>query len=187
MQMPEKQMSTTRKCVLGSLILTSALLYAVLEWSQVFKIVVRIPIVGWLVEYNLPPSDFYVPLDSTPLLTGSVDLKFTCKYRGRHEVQIYGIQADWNKAVSFWDSNVGMNVVVRDCDGRVLYKSEEMNARISGGNNGMYNYCYAIFNAPDDVPLGTKLTAEITCYGDVKDLLNHFPGAEIVVKKVFDK
>ena len=180
-------MSTTRKCILGSLILTSALLYAVLEWSQVFKIVVRIPIIGWLVEYNLPPSDFYMPLDHAPLRIGSVNLEFMCKYRGRHEIRISGIQADWNKAVSFWDSNVGMNVVIRDCDGRILYKREEMNARITGGNNGVYNYCYGIFNAPEDVPLGTKLIAEIKCYGKIEELLRNFPEAKIVVVKVFDK
>ena len=75
-------MNTTRKCIWGSLILTSALLYAVLEWHNVFKIVVRIPIIGWLVEYNLPPSDFYVPLDRTPLRKGFFSLKFACKYRG---------------------------------------------------------------------------------------------------------
>lgn len=180
-------MNTTRKCIFGGLILTSALLCAVLEWHHVFKIVVRIPLVGWLVEYNLPPSDFYVPLDRTPLRIGSVSLEFACKYRGRHEIRISGIQVDWNKAVSYWNSNVGMNVVVQSEDGRILYKREKNNTRILGGANGKCNYCYAIFNAPDDVPLGTKLIAEITCYGEVNELLRHFPMAEIVVVKVFDK
>lgn len=158
-----------------------------LEWHHVFKVLVRIPIVGWLVEYNLPPSDFYVPLDRTALRIGSANLEFACKYRGRHEIQIYGIQAEWNRAISFWESNVGMNVVIRGDDGRILYKSEKKNARILGGANGKYNYCYAIFNAPDDVPLGTKLIAEITCYGEVNKLLRHFPDAEIVAVKEFDK
>ena len=180
-------MSAKWKCILGGLILVSALLYAVIEWHHVFKIVVRIPIVGWLAEYNLPPSDFYVPLDRTPLRTGFFSLKFACKYRGRHEIQIAGIQADWNKAVSYWNSNIGMNVVVRSEDGRILYKREKKNTRILGGANGEYNYCYGIFNAPEDVPLGAKLTADIRCYGKVDELLNNFPNAEIVVRKVFDK
>ena len=169
------------------MILAFALLYAVLEWHHVFKIVARIPIVGWLVEYNLPPSDFYVPLDRTPLRTGFFSLKFVCKYRGRHEIRISGIQADWNKAVSFWESNIGMNVIIRSDDGRILYKNEKKSARILGGANGNYNYCYAIFNAPDNVPLGRGLIAEITCYGEVEELVKHFPHAEIVVRKVFDK
>ena len=180
-------MTATQKSIGFALILTTALLFSVLEWHHVFKILVRIPIVGWLVEYNLPPSDFYVPLDRTALRIGSANLEFACKYRGRHEIRISGIQADWNKAVSFWDSNVGMNVVIRNCDGRILYKREYKNARICGGANGEYNYCYGIFNAPDDVPLGKKLIAEITCYGEVGELLRHFPIAEIVVVKVFDK
>ena len=80
-----------------------------------------------------------------------------------------------------------MNVVVQSNDGRVLYKSEDKNARICGGANGKYNYCYGVFNAPEDVPLETKLIAEIRCHGDVEELLRNFPDAEIVVVKVFDK
>ena len=180
-------MSAKWKCIFGGLILVSALLCAEIEWHHVFKIVVRIPIVGWLVEYNLPPSDFYVPLDRTPLRKGFFSLKFACKYRGRYEIQIAGIQADWNKAVSYWNSNVGINVVVRSEDGRMLYKKEKGNARILRGVNGKNNSCYGIFNAPEDVPLETKLTAEIRCYGEVEELLRNFPDAEIIVVKVFDK
>ena len=47
-------MSTTWKCILGSIILTSAVLYAVLEWHHMFKILVRIPIVGWLSTISRP-------------------------------------------------------------------------------------------------------------------------------------
>ena len=80
-----------------------------------------------------------------------------------------------------------MNVVVRSNDGRILYQKETTNTRILGGANGRCNYCYGIFNAPQDVPLGVELTAEIRCYGAVKELLRNFPDAEIVVVKVFDK
>lgn len=180
-------MSTTWKCIIGGMVLTSALLYTVLEWHHVFKILVRIPIVGWLVEYNLPPTDFYVPLDKTSLRTGFFSLKFVCKYRGRHEIRISGIRTERDKVVSYWNSNVGMNVVVRSEDGRILYQKETANTRILGGSNGRFNYCYGIFNAPQDVPLGAELIADIRCYGAVEELLHNLPDAEIVVVKVFDK
>lgn len=153
-----------------------------MHWDSAFQFLVRIPAVGWLIEYNFPPSDFYEPLDKTSLQSGSIKLEFTCKYRGRYEIQIRGI----NSAL-FWESNVGMNIVIRNRDGCVLYNRNNNNARILGGADGDYNYCYGIFNAPRDLPLGVKLIAEITCYGEVKELLRHFPDAEIVAIKAFDK
>ena len=163
-------------------LLLLALLYAALNWSDVFRVVGRIPIIGWLVEYNIPPDDFYVPLDKTPLRSGYIKLEFTCKYRGRHEIRIQGVNS-----TLFWESNVGMDVAIRNGNGRVLYRRDDVNSRIMGGANGNYNYCYGIFNAPEDVPLGAKLTADITCYDEVGELQRHFPAAEIVVVKVFDK
>lgn len=156
--------------------------FAVIKWDFIFNIVVRIPIVGWFVAYNIPPSDFYVPLDKTPLRAGISNLLFKCKYRGRHEIRIEGISS-----TLFWESDIGMDIVIRGKGGVVLYKNTCPNSDISGGANGKYNYCYAIFNAPVEVPLGEDLVADIVCHGEVERLLCRFPKAEIVVTKAFDK
>lgn len=158
------------------------LAFAVVRWDAVFKIVVRIPLLGWLVAYNIPPDDFYEPLGKAPLRAGAVDITFRCKYRGRHEIRIEGINS-----TLLWESNIGMNIVIRGSDGNICYKNVCANSDILGGANGNYNYCYAIFNAPNDVPLGEDVVASIICYGEVKNLLLHFPDAEIVVTKTFDK
>ena len=163
-------------------LLMAASVFAVVKWDALFSLVVRVPLLGWIVAYNVPPDDFYVPLDKMPLRAGSSNLLFKCKYRGRHEIRIEGISS-----TLFWKSNIGMDIVIRGKDGIVLYRNACANAEILGGANGNYNYCYAIFNAPDDVPLGEDAVANIVCYGEVKNLLLHFPDAEIVVTKVFDK
>lgn len=156
--------------------------FALVKWDAMFKIVVRIPLLGWLVAYNIPPDDFYRPLNKAPLRAGAIDITFRCKYRGRHEIRIEGI-----KSTLFWESNIGMNIVIRGNDGNIFYRNVCANSDILGGANGNYNYCYAIFNVPDDVPLGEDIVANIACYGEVENLLLHFPDAEIVVTKVFDK
>lgn len=162
------------------LVATSAL--AVVNWDAIFKIFVRVPFLGWFIEYNVPPDDFYVPLGKIPLQTGITNLAFTCKYRGRHEIRIQGITSR-----ALWESNVGMNIVVRGNSGDVFYSNVCTNSLVHGGANGDYNYCYAIFRAPDDVPLEEGLIATIVCHGDIENLMRHFPEAEVVVTKVFDK
>jgi len=175
-------MKIRRGCIGIVILLMAVLLFIVQKWHAVFKTVVRIPLLGWLVEYNISPSDFYTPLDEVPLQVGSLKLEFICKYRGRHEIQIRGIDS-----MLLWESNVGMNIVIRNDNGRILYKKATANSQVLGGTNAMYNYCYGIFNVPDDVPLETKIIAEITCYGEVTELLRHFPNAKIVAIKAFDK
>ena len=180
MQMRKRKAEVIRCCLAVALIASLAVI--VLDWDDVFRVVVRIPLVGWIVEYNFPPSDFYRPLDRTLVKSGKSKLVFICKYRGRHEIRIQGVTSPL-----FREMNVGMAVVVKDKAGRILYKNIKPSSRILGGSNGVYNYCYGVFDAPLRVPLGQQLTAEIECFGDTAELLREFPSAEIAVTKVFDK
>ena len=151
--------------------------------SYVFPVLSQIPVIGWLVAYNFPPDDFYCPLSVKPLKLGSHELEFSCKYKGRHEIRIQKISD-----MRFWECNVGMTVTIRDEVGHVFYESNIANSIILGGAGGLnYNYCFGIFYAPDDVPIGSQLTARITCYGEVDELLGEFPEAEIAIVKAFDK
>ena len=157
------------------------------NWDALFKLLVKIPIVGWLIAYNFPPSDYYQPLAASELRAESFDLNFACKYEGRHEIQIIGIYD-----LSFRESNVGMYVCVKNKQGDVILRQGANNAKISGGgrvDNGVreYNYCYAVFEVPSDVPCGQNMTAKIKCFGNLGVLTNAFPSARVVVRKVFDK
>ena len=178
-------MSTTRKCIFGGVILASVLLYAVLEWHQVFKIVARIPIVGWLVEYNLPPSDFYCSLASVPLRLGRAKVSLVCKYEGRYELNIVGIDTN-----NLDYSGVRLHWKVDDASGRRLREKDGWGGFVlASGQNAKtaFRYCYDIFFVPFDLPSTTELTVTIVCSGAVDALLKQFPAARIEIKKCFDK
>ena len=179
-------MISKRKILNISVVLCMSVI-SVYNWDALFKVLVKMPIAGWLIAYNFPPLDYYRPLAASELRAGIFDLNFACKYEGRHEIQIIGIHD-----LSFRESNVGINVCIKNINGNVILRQGANNAKISGGGrvvNGLreYNYCYATFEVPHDIPCGQNMTAEINCFGDLGVLTNAFPGAKVVVRKVFDK
>ena len=182
-------MKKTTGCILLVIVVCIVLYcysHANVTWSEMFNNATRIPYVGWFIAYNFRPSDFSVPLANVPLSEGRHSLRFKCKYNGRHEIQIRPIIED-----SPFENDIRMKVRITDSDGILLYEEEKNNARILGGalENGtnIYNYCYAIFNVPTDIPLGAELSAQIECCGNITEILKHNPAAKIVIKKCFDK
>ena len=111
-------------------------MFANLYSATLFPLLSRIPIIEFVMAYNFPPDDYYQPLAKHPLELGSYQMEFTCKYRGRHEIQIDGITD-----MSVWENNVGMSVSVCDKEGKILYMKNMKDALLAGGENGRYNYC----------------------------------------------
>ena len=160
-------------------------LFFVLDWDDVFNVVVRIPIVGWIVEYNFPPSDFYVPLTSIPVCFGSHTLPFMCKYAGRYEIDIIGVDADEMER-----SGVEMNWHVEDVKGQRLRDGSGGGSFALASGHDMrseYRYCYDIFFVPSDLPIKTPLRMSVECAGAIDKFVRRFPQAKIVIVKSFDK
>lgn len=157
------------------------------HWDSVFQFLVKIPVVGWLMEYNFPPSDFYVPLISVPLKSGRSCSYFTCKYAGRYEMNIAGVDTN-----SLMHSGVDVHWQVydksghklRDCGGEGTFALASAHGE---SENTTFRYCYDIFFAPDDLPTKTPMRASIICAGAVDDFVRRFPAARIEVVKCFDK
>lgn len=168
------------------ILMTSLSFFIYAECPKAFKYASQIPLVGWFIAYNCQPVDFYNPLAMKPLKAGVSSLEFETKYYGRHEIQIYPIVD-----TSYWESNIGMKIRIYDKDGKLVYEKEEKNAQLLGGasQNGtnVYNYCYAILNVPNDIPMDTKMYAHVECYGSIESIRKNNSNAKIVIKKAFDK
>ena len=160
--------------------------YTACNWPTVFRYVSQIPLVGWFVAYNFEPSDFYAPLAEVPLREGESQLRFKAKYYGRHEIRISPLID-----ASVFETSISMKIKVRDSSGAVVCEHNQASAQLMGGalvnGTNIYNYCYAIFYAPNDFQLGDEMQAEVECSGDVSEILKHNPNAMIAVSKAFDK
>ena len=155
------------------------------HWDVSFRRCVKIPIVGWLIGYNFPPADFYHPLASVPLKSGSVSASFVCKYEGRYELNMVGIVTN-----SLDYSGVRLRWKVGDASGRRLREKESWGSFVlASGRKAKteFRYCYDIFYVPVDLPSSTELTITVICSGAVDDLLKLFPSARIEITKCFDK
>lgn len=156
------------------------------QWDRVFIGLRRIPIVGLIVEYNFTPSDYRTPRLDVPLRGKATDVPFSCKYRGRYEVNVLGCDvADWE------ESDFGMSMAVRDETGRLIGEAVQSNevALLSYRENGTryMRYCYAVFSAPDDLPVGVPLRFSYSCFGDITSFLKTNPNARIAIVKYHDK
>lgn len=156
------------------------------SYPVVFSWLTSIPLVGWIIAYNFPPSDFYTPLAETNLLEGVHVLNFIGKYAGRYEIQISPIINP-----SLYESKITIHVQVFNSKNELLFEQKHSNSRIWGGKTldgiMVYNYCYGIFFAPEDFQLGERITVRIECTGDTQAILEHNPLSRIRIMKVFDK
>ena len=59
-----------------------------------FDSMARIPILGWIVAYNFPPRDYYLPVAHFPLAAGKLKQTVICKYRGRYDIHIVGVKSN---------------------------------------------------------------------------------------------
>ena len=156
------------------------------HWDFLFPRMSRIPLLGWLVEYSIPPCDFYEPSATLTLKTGMQVTDFLCKYIGRYEIDIVDFQGK-----EFDRSNISMRIVIKDDAGKIIMSDEKNDAEALGtvSHDGLryLRYCYFVFFSPQDVPLNTNLIAEISCSGDLAPLLSASHRPKIIIRKCFDK
>ena len=171
---------------LGGAIIGGTVLFARTDSRSVlFNCIKAIPILGWIVEYNFPPVDYYVPLCQFHLSEGSTNVSFVCRYHGRYDVQIANVK---NKSLQ--ENGVSVKIEIFDLRGRRLFSEEISNSRIlSCGRSDEveYRYQYSAFRVPDEIPSGELLSAVITVGGDVSRFLRQQPDSLLQVKKCFDK
>lgn len=151
-----------------------------------FNIAARIPVLGWFVAHGLRPPDYFIPLAEAPLTVGECKVDFKFKYVGRHEIQIWPIVND-----TLFKNSVGMQVSIEAENGGYMFMHEQNHATLLGGEvldgEKTYNYCYAIVDVPQDLPVDVKLTAKIKCWGNVSDVKRLNPNAKVVMRKMADK
>lgn len=160
-------------------------------YPQLFRWIIKIPLVGWFVAYNFPPHDFDTPLAEIPLAEGVHVLTFRGTYEGRYEVQISPIRGSTIESSLDEHNTVAMRVQAFNSNNELLFQQAHSSSRLWGGKwiDGMqvYHYCYGIFFAPKDFPLDECITMKIECTGDVQTILARNPSAKIQITKWTDK
>lgn len=154
------------------------------QWtSESFELIKAIPLVGWTIEYVAVPDDYNSPLISVPVYELPVSREFTCKYSGRHLVCIRNIEDR-----KLENSGVGLQVKVRDKNGKLMFCKEVCDVPIfSRGDGRGYNFHYCYFEVPGDLPKSRTLHMEITSYGNTNAFLKCYPTSKVEVLKMVDK
>ena len=160
--------------------------YGFINWDSAFKLLFQVPVIGLVVGYNFPPSDYRSPRMDVPLSKERADVRFSLKYKGRHEVDIVGCN------VNPWDqSMLGLKMTVRDASGTALYHSVISNevALLSFDEHGRQymRFCYAVLDVPKDLPADAPLSFSFSCFGNYEAFRQSNPDARIVLRKVIDK
>jgi hypothetical protein len=160
-------------------------------YPQMFRWIIKIPVVGGIVGYNFPPHDFDTPLAEIPLAEGVHVLTFRGTYEGRYEVQISPIRGSTIESSLDEHNTVAMRVQAFNSNNELLFQQAHSSSRLWGGKwiDGMqvYHYCYGIFFAPKDFPLDECITMKIECTGDVQTILARNPSSKIQITKWTDK
>ena len=188
MQMQEKRY---RKIMLVSLAATLSLVVVLplfmSQYGRLFDFIKAIPIVGLIVSYNFPPSDYYVPCLNAPLDSHAESIPFICRYAGRYEVDVRGFTG-----TSLEESNFGLCINVRNVRGEIVYSGVQSNAVAFASydhltNEEYFRFCYFILNLPEDFSLGMPVSFSYECFGQYDSFVDANPQARIVIQKFTDK
>lgn len=188
MQMQERKIKMALSCSFAICMVLSVIGIC-LNYQRVFNIVKSIPCVGWIIEYNFPPQDYYVPIVDIPLSKGVSYAEFVCKYNGRYDIQIANITKD-----KFYKSGISLKVMVSKANkSNVIWSGGDTNSTQfiyypnENSEENEFRYWYDAFRVPEKIPLNTKMRLTVICSGDVSAFLTEHKNAHIQVRKVFDK
>ncbi len=149
--------------------------------DYIFPVLMEIPFVGFVVNYNFLPEDYYTPLVKFPLDQGECIGTFKCKHKGRYQMRIKNIHES-----SSWESGVSVSGQIEFGDGKtgiVFYTPDSRKFVCYYG----CDYHYTCFLVPEDVPLNTQVFIRVRFSGDVANLLKINPDAMFELAKGFDK
>ena len=177
------------KCVRMLLCLSALVLFVghgFIKWDSAFKFLSQVPVIGLVIGYNFLPSDYRSPRIDVPLSKERADVRFSIKYKGRHEVDIVGCNVNpWNQSM------LGLKMTVMDAKGKTLYHSVISNevALLSFDEHGerYMRFCYAVLDVPKDLPADAPLSFSFSCFGNYEAFRQSNPEARIVLRKVIDK
>ena len=168
-------------CVVAALTALS-----VCRHEMVFDMIKSIPILGWLIAYNFPPSDYYVPCATFPISETCHTRQITFRYKGRYDVHIHNIS-------TLQDDRCDILLSIRLCTEsgeEVLSAKKSASTALAYYNRSGevgYRYFFMEIDAPDDVPMNANLSMTVSAVGDVNGFLVRNPKAQIEVVKCFDK
>jgi hypothetical protein len=156
------------------------------RYDKIFDSLKAIPFLGWIIAYNFPPADYYVPCATFQLSEVPCTKLIMCRYKGRYDIHIHNIPTN-----QFDTSGVSLSVRLTDEDGADVLCVDKCDSGIFAYYNRKgdfgYRYFFLAFNVPDDVPLNKSLCLSVSASGEVEKLLSRCPAAEIEVVKCFDK
>lgn len=170
-------------CLLASMLSVGGIL---IEWDSAFRLLSQIPVIGLIIGYNFQPLHYVDSRIDVPLCVESTNVQFSCKYKGRYEIDIVGCE------VSPWSqSMLGLRMSVMDMEGTVLYHAVRSNevALLSFDERGeMYmRFCYAVLDIPNDLPVETPLLFSFSCFGNYEAFRQLNPYARVILRKFIDK
>lgn len=155
------------------------------HWNKVFSFVYRCPVLGIIVTYIFPPEDYYVPLVSMPLQSGTMSSPCLCKYAGRYEVNVIGFGGfDWESY------EMRMKVTIIDENNQACYFHEQSRSRTLVGytktGEKYLRLCYGVVDCPKDIPLNRALTVKVEGLDGVPEFVRKNSRAKIIFRKDFN-
>ena len=188
MQMSKKKMRRLFEICGVLFLFVLILVVCVRKYDALFDGITRIPVLGWIVAYNFPPRDYYLPVVHCPLAAGNIKQTVVCKYSGRYDIHIVGVKSN-----SVEHCDVSIMAEAADGLGKSIWRdgrsSSELFKYFSSRDNcdEGYRYFYLTFRVPEDVPCNAPFELSIRCEGAIDELLQCVPEARVEVVKVFDK
>lgn len=157
----------------------------VVRYDSLFVFIKSVPLLGLIVSYNFPPSDYYNPVLQFPVQERDFEGSVSFKYKGRYDVQIANVTTS-----QLYHSGVSLKVSIYDKDSALIWHSSVADSRLfaygSADYNG-YRYVYGTLFVPKDVPVKEGCRVSVSCAGEIEDFLSLHPDAVVQIMKCFDK
>ena len=160
-------------------------------YCHIFPVLKEIPLLGFLVEYNFPPIDYYEPTLQIPLKNGDFTAEIVLKYKGGYDVHLINV---FTKELE--KSEICLEFSILNIKGEVLYTNITNNSPLfpyfdpnksSEYNKNNYRYQYCRFSTRyNKIPIKEKLYIKIKCSGAIEQFLKCHPNACIEIAKSFD-
>ena len=157
----------------------------VLRYDSLFDLIKSVPLLGLVVSYNFPPSDYYEPVLQFPVHAKEFKGIVSFKYEGRYDVQIANVNTP-----QLYHSGVSLKVQIYDKCSTLIWHSSVVDSRLFAYGPADYNgyrYVYGTLFVPKDVPAKEWCRVTVSCTGGLEEFLSSHPDAVVQIRKCFDK
>ncbi len=140
---------------------------------------------GWgkLSLLMFEPADLWEPLSERSLIYNEYAFQVFHKYVGNYNISILFDDKD----IDAWKvetNDLSMSIYFYLSNQEIFTKSSEFIGAFKGRNGSGLSYIR--YSLPDDLPLGQTLQARLVISGDIKEFINKYGSAKIIIKKGSD-